>query len=233
MNLVISPTLNEAENVEALAGQVLAQESFQLLVVDDDSSDGTWQLVRKLSEDEPRLHLLRRLENHGFGESYIEGFRWAMDRGYKFVFTMDADLSHPPQYLASLMQALEAGAGVAIGSRYVKGGGIKNWSLRRRLLSRGANVFAKAVTRLPVRDCTAGFMGIETDLLREIALNDLNCNGYGFLIELKHALWRTGTAIVEMPIVFRDREHGLTKFNSGMIMEAVKTCFRLRKKEKK
>jgi dolichol-phosphate mannosyltransferase len=229
MFLVISPTLNEADNIRPLVDGVLAHEEFQLLVVDDDSKDGTWQLAGELAKEEPRLHLLRRLENHGFGLSYLDGFRWALERGFSHLFTMDADLSHRPEYLPQMKGALLAGADVVVGSRYTKGGGIDNWSRRRKWLSRGANLFAKAVTRLPVKDCTSGFLGMRAEALRKADLQTIRCNGYGFLIELKHALWRAGARLAEVPIVFHDRERGLTKFNSGMIVEAVKTCFRLRR----
>ena len=232
MDLVISPTLNEVDNIDALVDGVLGmggEEEFELLIVDDDSVDGTWQRVEALSEQWQRLHLLRRLEDHGFGASYLDGFRWALERGVERVFTMDADLSHRPIYLPEMRLALAQGADVAVGSRYVSGGGVENWPLRRRLISRYANRFARFVTRLPVRDCTAGFLAIRTGMLRAIDFEDIRCNGYGFLIELKHALWRAGAAIVEVPIVFSDRERGETKFNSSMIGEAMKTCFRLRR----
>jgi len=172
---------------------------------------------------------MRRTSNPGFGASYTEGFRWALERGFERVFTMDADLSHSPEYLPAMLQALEEGVDVVVGSRYARGGGIENWSLRRRLISRMANIFAKVVTGLPVSDCTAGFLGMKANILRRLDLESIRCNGYGFLIELKHALWRAGASFREVPIVFRDRRFGETKFHAGMIGEAMKTCFRLRK----
>lgn len=229
MCVVISPTLNEAENIEALVEGVLSHKGFSLLVVDDNSYDGTHELVERLARHTNRLFLLRRRDQHGFGASYLDGFQWALEGGFDSVLTMDADLSHRPEYLPEFKRALEEGADVVVGSRYAKGGGIKNWSPWRRFLSKGANAFAKAVTGLPVRDSTAGFMGIRTEYLRRIDFRKLTCNGYGFLIELKHALWRAGANIVEIPIVFCDRERGQTKFNSGMIGEAVRICFRLRR----
>jgi dolichol-phosphate mannosyltransferase len=233
MDLVISPTLNEAENIDALIDGVLAQEGFELLIVDDDSADGTWKRVEERIGSASGLHLLRRTANHGFGKSYIDGFRWALARGYTSLFTMDADLSHRAEYLPALRDALERSAGVAVGSRYTPGGGIENWPRRRLLISKTANIFAKAFTGLPVRDCTAGFLGLRAEMLKEVDLNMLTCDGYGFLIELKHALWRAGAAFAEVPIVFHDRTRGQTKFNSRMILEAVKTCFRLRRAWKK
>ena len=232
MDLVISPTLNEIDNIDALVEGVLGmggEQDFELLIVDDDSSDGTWQHVEELRGKQERLHLLRRLQDHGFGASYLDGFRWALERGFEYIFTMDADLSHRPLYLLEMRLALAQGADVAVGSRYVRGGGVENWPLRRRLISRFANRFARMVTRLPVRDCTAGFLGIGAEMLRAIDFESITCNGYGFLIELKHALWRAGAKIAEVPIVFSDRERGETKFNSSMIGEAMKTCFRLRR----
>lgn len=229
MDLVISPTLNEAENIDMLIDSVSAAGGFELLIVDDDSADGTAKLVENRSGTTPGLHLLPRVANPGFGKSYIDGFRRAIQLGAEQVFTMDADLSHPAEYLPQLRRALEEGAGVAIGSRYTPGGGIRNWPRRRLLISRAANFFARLVTRLPVRDCTAGFLGIRTDLLKTIDLDALTCDGYGFLIELKHALWRAGASFAEVPIIFRDRTRGRTKFHSGMIREAIGTCFRLRR----
>ncbi len=229
MDLVISPTLNEAENVDMLIDSVLAQEGFELLIVDDDSADGTSRRVESRIETTPGLLLLHRTENPGFGKSYVDGFRRAVERGAERVFTMDADLSHRAEYLPQLRRAIFDGAGVAIGSRYTPCGGIRNWPRRRLMISRAANFFARLVTRLPVRDCTAGFLGIRTSLLQQLDLDSLTCDGYGFLIELKHALWRAGASFAEVPIVFHDRTHGQTKFHSGMIREAISTCFRLRR----
>ena len=212
MDLVISPTLNEAENVDMLIDSVLAQEGFELLIVDDDSADGTSRRVESRIETTPGLHLLHRTENPGFGKSYIDGFRRAVERGAERVFTMDADLSHRAEYLPQLRRAIFDGAGVAIGSRYTPGGGIRNWPRRRLMISRAANFFA-----------------IRTSLLQQLDLDSLTCDGYGFLIELKHALWRAGASFAEVPIVFHDRTHGQTKFHSGMIREAISTCFRLRR----
>jgi dolichol-phosphate mannosyltransferase len=229
MDLVISPTLNEAENIDELIDSVLATQGFELLIVDDDSADGTWKRVQDRIDSTPRLHLVHRKSDAGFGKSYLDGFRWAFEHNADRVFTMDADLSHRAQYLPAMRDALTQGADVVIGSRYTRGGGIQNWSRRRLLISRFANAFAKSVTRLPVRDCTAGFLGIRAEMLRKIRLDSLTCNSYGFLIELKHALWRAGAGFTEVPIIFHDRTRGRTKFNSGMIGEAVKTCFRLRR----
>ena len=233
MYLVISPTLNEAENIDALIDSVLAFDDLELLVVDDDSSDGTAEDVECRERETSRLHLMRRDENHGFGASYIDGFRWALRKGVSAVFTMDADLSHRPEYLPAMKDLMTGEADVVIGSRYVKGGGVRNWSFPRRFLSRSANIFAKTITGLPVRDCTSGFIGIDADRLRRIDLDSIRCNSYGFLIELKFQLWQAGATFVEIPIIFHDREFGKTKFHSGMILEAVKVCFRLRRERKK
>lgn len=229
MFLVISPTLNERENIDDLAGKVLAHQGVDLLVVDDDSSDGTWQRVSELRQQQPRLHLLHRLGDPGFRKSYIDGFIWALQRPqYSFIITMDADLSHNPAYLPDIMAALKEGADLAIGSRYAKNGGVKDWPFMRRAISRNANRFARFVTRLPIRDCTAGFNGIRCEKLRTINLKKLECEGYGFLIELKYLLWLSHARIVEVPIIFTDRTAGETKFSASMIGEAVRTCFRVR-----
>lgn len=229
MNLVISPTLNERENIDRLVEGVLGHEELELLIVDDDSDDGTWQRVSELRETERRLHLLHRMGDHGFRKSYIDGFIWALQRSqYTAVITMDADLSHDPRYLPEMTKALEEGSDLVVGSRYVQGGGVENWPLPRRMISRNANRFARTVTRMPIRDCTAGFNGINTETLRRINLKKLECEGYGFLIELKYLLWLQHARITEIPIIFSDRTAGETKFSAGMIGEAVRTCFRVR-----
>lgn len=230
MILVISPTLNERGNIDTLSERVLMHEGIELLIVDDDSQDGTWQRVSELRKDQPRLHLLHRLDDPGFRKSYIDGFIWALQRPrYSHIITMDADLSHNPDHLPAMKQALENGADLAIGSRYVSGGGVSNWPLTRRMISRNANRFARTVTGLPIRDCTAGFNGISTEILRNLDLKKMECEGYGFLIELKYLLWLEGATIQEVPIIFSDRTEGETKFSTSMIGEAVKTCFRVRK----
>lgn len=229
MELVITPTLNEAENIPILVREVLAHGRFELLVVDDNSPDGTGRIVEELRRDEPRLHLLRRMDNPGFRNAYLDGVRWALAQpGIRNIFTMDADLSHNPKYLPALSTALEQGADFAIGSRYTRGGGVENWSFPRRFLSRNANRFARLVTGLPVRDCTAGFLGIRAELLRGVNLEEITSKGYGFLVELKHLLWRHGGRPVEVPIVFTDRRFGETKFTSAMIHEAMNACFHVR-----
>lgn len=232
-DLVISPTLNERENIDILVQMVLAHDGFSLLIVDDDSGDGTWQRVEELQKEYPDLFLLRRMENHGFRNSYIDGFRWALQHSIiTHIFTMDADLSHKPEYLPKLCSRLEGGIDMIVGSRYSQGGGVKNWTLPRKFLSRIANRFARFMTGLPVRDCTSGFNGIRTDALANLDLDSIKSNGYAFLIELKHLLWRNRAKLAEIPIIFTDRINGITKFNSGMIKEAVKACRRLRKMNK-
>jgi dolichol-phosphate mannosyltransferase len=231
VNLVITPTLNERENIDELVRCVLEHEECSLLVVDDNSPDLTWQRVEDLQEKYDRLHLLRRMSNPGFRNSYLDGLRWALERAETAsIITMDADLSHPPDTLPDLIAGLGE-ADMVIGSRYVKGGTVRNWTFTRRLLSRNANRFARAVTGMPVRDCTAGFIAIGIDLLHRLPLGEIESTGYAFLIELKHIAWRIGARISETPIVFTDRRFGATKFNSGMIGEAVSACMRLRRKK--
>ena len=229
MNLVVTPTLNERENVANLADAVLSLPGFALLIVDDNSPDDTWKLVEELKEKHPELHLLHRKENPGFRNSYVDGFRWALAQGvYQNIFTMDADFSHPPHKLVELAAALEEGADLAIGSRYVEGGGVENWSFLRRTLSLNANRFARTVTRMKVGDCTAGFTATKASHMAKLELKKMRSEGYAFLIELKYHLLKNGASFKEVPITFTDRQLGETKFNTGMIGEAVKTCWRLR-----
>jgi dolichol-phosphate mannosyltransferase len=230
MKLVISPTLNERDNIDNLVAGVLQYPDLELLIVDDDSTDGTWQYVSNLRKSNPRLNLLHRLDDKGFRKSYIDGFIWALQRPqYSAVITMDADLSHNPKYLGDIIASLDNDGDLVIGSRYTKGGGVENWPLIRRMISRNANHFARFVTGLPIKDCTAGFNGIQADILRKIDLKQMECEGYGFLIELKYLLWLKKANIVEVPIVFSDRTAGETKFSTSMIGEAIRTCFRVRK----
>jgi dolichol-phosphate mannosyltransferase len=229
MNLVVTPTLNERENVRKLAKTVLALPRFALLIVDDNSPDGTWNLVQELKSEHPELHLLHRKEKPGFRNSYVDGFRWALEKGvYQNIFTMDADFSHPPKKLIEMAAALDDQADMAIGSRYVDGGAVENWSFLRRTLSLNANRFARTVTGMPVRDCTAGFTGTKASHIASLELEKMKAEGYAFLIELKYHLIKNGARVKEVPITFTDRQFGETKFNTSMIGEAAKTCWRLR-----
>lgn len=220
--LIIIPTYNERENIEAMIAKVFSLEGdFSLLVVDDGSPDGTAAVVRDLMPSHPdRLFLVEREGKLGLGTAYLAGFRWALERGYDAVFEMDCDFSHDPDDLLRLAAELEAGADVAVGSRYVSGVNVVNWPMRRLLLSYCASRYVKIVTGMPVKDATAGFVGYRAEVLRTLDLDNVRMRGYGFQIEMKYTAWRLGFKIKEVSIIFRDRTLGTSKMSSSIFGEA-------------
>ncbi|MCS5636704.1 MAG: polyprenol monophosphomannose synthase, partial [Myxococcota bacterium] len=215
--LIILPTYDEAENVVDLSGRVLGQDSrIEVLVVDDASPDGTGDLVDRALASEPRLHLLRRPGKLGLGTAYLAGFRHGLENGFDFVFTMDCDFSHDPRYLPGLIELLGE-HDMVIGSRYVPGGGIRNWPWPRRLLSRFANFYARTLLRIPVRDCTAGFRGYRREVLETVDPFAIRSSGYSFLEEMAWRVHRYGFSIAESPIVFEQRNAGVSKIESSEI----------------
>lgn len=220
--LIIIPTYNERENIEAMVAKVLSLPGdYSLLVVDDGSPDGTAAIVRRLMADHPeRLFIIEREGKLGLGTAYLAGFRWALDRGYEAVYEMDCDFSHNPDDVLRLTAELEAGADVAIGSRYVSGVNVVNWSMSRLLLSYCASRYVRTVTRMPVRDATAGFVGYRAEVLRTINLDGVRMHGYGFQIEMKYTAWRLGFKIKEVSIIFRDRTAGTSKMSGSILGEA-------------
>ncbi|NQU42920.1 polyprenol monophosphomannose synthase [bacterium] len=228
--LVIIPTYNEVENIARLVREVLAQRSpdieFEVLVVDDSSQDGTADAVRETQRENDRAHLLERPAKLGLGTAYIAGFRYAMEKGYPFVATMDADFSHDPSYLPAFAKAI-ADADLVIGSRYVPGGGVRHWGLHRKILSAGANLLAHLVAGLKPKDCTTGYRLYRTDLLRKIDLDRVTSHGYSCLMELVFVCQRAGARIVESSIVFVDRREGQSKISRKEIFKAFGTLYRL------
>ena len=220
--LIIIPTYNERENIEAMIAKVFSLEGdFSLLVVDDGSPDGTAAIVRDLMPSHPdRLFLVEREGKLGLGTAYLAGFRWALERGYDAVFEMDCDFSHDPDDLLRLAAEVEAGADVAVGSRYVSGVNVVNWPMRRLLLSYCASRYVKIVTGMPVKDATAGFVGYRAEVLRTLDLDNVRMRGYGFQIEMKYTAWRLGFKIKEVSIIFRDRTLGTSKMSSSIFGEA-------------
>jgi dolichol-phosphate mannosyltransferase len=218
--LVILPTYNEAGNVLSIASGVLAQDpGLEALVVDDASPDGTGDLVARAGRDEPRLHLLRRPGKLGLGSAYLAGFRYALETGAELVFTMDCDGSHHPRYLQGMLAAA-AQADLVIGSRYVEGGGVVNWPKRRRLLSRFANFYTRTLLRVPVRDCTAGFRCYRRAVLETVNPFSIRGSGYSFLEEMVYRVHRCGFRIAEVPILFEQRSHGVSKIDEREIYRA-------------
>ncbi|MBZ0099426.1 MAG: polyprenol monophosphomannose synthase [Taibaiella sp.] len=220
--LVIIPTYNEKENIERILLKVLSLAGgYHVLVVDDGSPDGTANIVRRLMETYPeQVHMIERTGKLGLGTAYIAGFKWALRRDYEYIFEMDADFSHNPDDLLRLHQACVAGADVAIGSRYVRGGRLVNWPWDRKFISRGGAFYTKLITWMPVNDPTAGFVCYRREVLKTIPLSEVQFIGYAFQIEMKYRAWRAGFKLKEVPITFEDRKEGTSKMTSGIIHEA-------------
>jgi dolichol-phosphate mannosyltransferase len=219
--LAVIPTYNEAESIGALVEQVLAaDEQLDVLVVDDGSPDGTAEIVTKAMATEPRLHLLERSAKEGLGAAYRAGFRWGLTRDYDALVEIDADFSHPPDRLPALLGALEE-ADVAIGSRYVPGGRTAGWSPVRKAISKLGNTYVRLVIGLPVRDATAGYRAFRSEVLRTLAVESSESNGYCFQIEMAHRAWQEGFQIAEVPITFTERVAGTSKMHRRIVVEAL------------
>lgn len=221
-NLVIIPTYNEIENIEKMVRTVFSLErDFELLIVDDGSPDGTAKKVKELqNEYAQKLHIEERKGKLGLGTAYIHGFKWAIARGYDFIFEMDCDFSHNPNDLIRLLDACENGADVAVGSRYVKGGNVSNWDMKRILLSYFASIYVRMILWIPVKDTTAGFKCYKRKVLETIQLDKIQFMGYAFQIEMKYAAYKAGFKIVEVPILFVDRVLGVSKMSTKIFKEA-------------
>ncbi|MGN6408272.1 MAG: polyprenol monophosphomannose synthase [Curtobacterium sp.] len=222
--LVIVPTYDEAENVRAIAAAVLgALPDAHLLVVDDASPDGTGDIVRQLAAEDDRVHLLERSGKLGLGTAYVAGFRWGLERGYPLLVEMDADGSHPADRLPALVAAVDGADDVmlAIGSRWVPGGSVVDWPLHREVLSRGANTYARFVLGIGVRDVTAGFRVYRADAIARMDLDSIDSKGYCFQVDMTLRVDDLGGRIVEVPIRFRDRVHGVSKMSRSIVVEAM------------
>lgn len=224
---LILPTYNEAENVEAIvaaSGEVLqraAPAGFRVLVVDDGSPDGTGAIADRLAAEHDWVRVLHRTEKNGIGPAYLAGFRHALDHGAGYVMEMDSDFSHDPADLARLLEAVRGGADLALGSRYVPGGGVVDWSLLRRLVSEGGSTYARWVLGLHVRDLTGGFKCFKREVLEVIHFDSVRSQGYAFQVELTYRATRAGFRVVEVPIVFKDRELGQSKMSWRIAAEAM------------
>jgi dolichol-phosphate mannosyltransferase len=221
--IVIIPTYNEKENIAAIIHAVNALgNQYHVLVVDDGSPDGTANIVKELMQAHPdKIFIQERTGKLGLGTAYINGFKWALDNQYDYIFEMDADFSHNPLDLDKLLAACENGADVAIGSRYVKGGATENWPLDRLIYSKGGSLYTRIVTGMPVKDPTAGFICYKNKVLATMQLDHIRFIGYAFQIEMKFASWRLGFKLKEVPITFIDRKIGISKMSKGIIKEAV------------
>lgn len=220
--LVVIPTFNEAENIGIVVARVLgANGQIEILIVDDNSPDGTAAIVSRMGETDPRVHLLSREKKAGLGTAYVVGFKYAIENGYRYVMEMDADLSHDPAEIPRFREALGQ-ADVAVGSRYADGVSVLNWPIKRLLLSYGANIFARVVTGVPVNDMTSGFKMFRIEVLKSIDLNSIRSNGYAFQVEMNVRAHRKGFRIVEVPIIFTERRFGSSKMSKKIVFEAVR-----------
>jgi dolichol-phosphate mannosyltransferase len=229
--IVIIPTYNEKENISAILHSIFnLQQDFHVMVIDDGSPDGTAQIVKDLQlKFWGRLFLEERKGKQGLGTAYIHGFKLAIARGYQFIFEMDADFSHNPNDLPRLYNACKnEGADLAIGSRYVKGGGVINWPKDRVALSKGASLYTRLITWMPVKDPTAGFMCYRKEVLETINLDKIFFVGYAFQIEMKFAAWKLHFKLKEVPILFQDRALGTSKMNKGIVKEGILGVLKLR-----
>jgi dolichol-phosphate mannosyltransferase len=226
--LVIVPTYNEAENVRELLPRVLEQHpGIEVLVVDDNSTDGTGDIVAGMERENPRIHLLRRARKLGLGTAYVAGFRYALERDFELVFEMDADFSHDPDSIPTFLEAVQD-ADLVVGSRYLNGVTVVNWPLTRLILSYGANLYTRIVTSMPIKDATGGFKCFRRSALERIDLDRVTSDGYGFQIEMNFKIWRLGLRIKEIPILFVDRRVGISKMNKRIIWEAMLLVWSLR-----
>ncbi len=227
--LIVTPTYNERDNLADLVAALhAAAPEAELLVVDDASPDGTGALGDSIAAADPRVHVLHRSGKLGLGTAYVDGFRWALARGFDVVFEMDADLSHDPVYVPRFLDAIAGGADVVLGSRNVAGGGVEGWGLGRHALSKGGSLYARTILGVPVRDLTTGFKAYTRRALDLIDLGTVRSNGYSFQIETTYRALRKGLRVVEVPIVFVDRRAGRSKMSRRIFAEAIAEVWRLR-----
>jgi dolichol-phosphate mannosyltransferase len=227
--LVCIPTYNERDNVEAICRAVLAAEPrADILVVDDNSPDGTGAIADRVAASEDRVQVLHREQKQGLGRAYLHAFRWALDRGYPYVVEMDADFSHDPRYLPRLLDEAMNSADLVLGSRYVEGGGTVNWGPARRFISRGGSFYARTILGVGVRDMTGGFKCFHRRVLETLDLEQVKSTGYAFQIELTYRALKGGFRVKEIPIVFEDRRVGQSKMSRRIFLEALTVVWKLR-----
>lgn len=227
--LIITPTYNERENIEKLIPDVLElyPQGIHMLIVDDNSPDGTGEYVESLSKKDDRIHVLRREKKLGLGTAYCAGFKYAIENGYDYIFEMDADYSHDPKEVANFLKAIEH-ADLVIGSRYLTGVNVINWPMHRLLLSYFANFYTRFITGLPIMDSTGGYKCFRKEALQAIDLDKIKSNGYAFQIEMNFKIWKKGFRIKEIPIIFIDRQMGKSKMSKKIVREAVFLVWKLR-----
>jgi len=225
--LVVTPTYNEAENIEKFIGQVLGQsQSIEMLIIDDNSPDGTGEIAERLKSSGPRIHLIRRPGKMGLGTAYVAGFKYAIEKKFDLIVQMDADFSHDPCEIPNMIQKIQE-YDLVIGSRYTNGVRVINWPIRRLILSFGANVYTRVVTGMPIKDATGGFKCFRRRVLEDIKLDEVRSNGYAFQIEMNFIAWAKGYKLTEYPIIFTDRKSGVSKMSKKIVYEAVFMVWRL------
>ena len=231
--LVIIPTYNEAENLGSLVSEILGQDSeLEILVVDDNSPDGTGDIADRMAAELPNVHVMHRAGKLGLGTAYVQGFKWALAREYDYVLQMDCDFSHHPCYLPNLLKEIES-ADLVIGSRYVKEGGTLNWGLLRRFISGGGNLFARIMLRLTTHDCTGGFRCYRRAMLQKVPWDEMELKGYAFQVGSVYYVERLGGKVSEVPIIFEDRRTGKSKMTYGIVVEAFTYVMQMTLCEKK
>ena len=227
--LIVTPTYNERDNLENFLAAVFgAQPNVDILVVDDNSPDGTGKLADDIASRDPRVHVMHRAGKLGLGSAYIEGFGWGLKRDYDFFFEMDADLSHDPRYIADFIRELDAGADVVVGSRNIPGGGVEGWGLSRHVISKGGSLYSRTILGLGVKDLTTGYKAFRRRVLEAIDLSTVRSEGYSFQIELTYRSVRRGFRLKEVPILFVDRRVGKSKMSRRIFVEAIGVVWRLR-----
>ncbi len=226
--LVVTPTYNEAENIEKFIDQVLSKGSeIDVLVVDDNSPDGTGKIVERLKKSNTRIHLISRAGKMGLGTAYVEGFRFAIANKFDYIFEMDTDFSHNPDEIPNFLEKIKE-YDLVIGSRYTNGVRVINWPIRRLILSYGANVYSRIITGMPLKDATGGFKCFRRQVLEAIDLDKIHSNGYAFQIEMNFKAWNKGFKLCEHPIIFMDRQSGVSKMSKKIVYEAVYMVWKLR-----
>ena len=219
--LVVSPTYNEKKNIRELVTRILeVKADIDILIIDDNSPDGTAEIIKEMQNNNSNIYLLERGGKFGLGTAYCLGFKWALENDYEYIIQMDADLSHNPSDIPSLLQNIKK-YDLVIGSRYIQGVNVINWPMRRLILSYCANIYAKVITGIPVKDATGGFKCFRRKVLKELQLDSIKSQGYSFQIEMNFLVWINGFSIKEIPIVFFDRTVGESKMNRSIILEAI------------
>jgi dolichol-phosphate mannosyltransferase len=227
-SIVVIPTYNESDNIEHIINAVqAAQAGIHVLIVDDNSPDGTSNIVKEMQKTNDTIHLITRAGKMGLGTAYCEGFKYALDKGFEALMEMDADFSHNPEDIPRFLEELKNND-LVIGSRYVSGVNVVNWPLRRLILSYGASLYSRIITGLPIKDPTGGFKCFRAEFLKKIDLAHIKSNGYGFQIEMNYRMWKAGARIKEISIIFIDRRSGVSKMNKKIIWEAIFLVWKLK-----